>query len=297
MTQPPNHPTEPEDSLSRLMHGPSGILAAAALLLGLLSLLMFQSRTQIRTPPSLLAVNISFCVILMGITALYRVRRMSRQTLTRLTAAAALLLGLAGPVIYSWQTLQFRQAMQNAETANVSAIVSFCHHYAEYAEGNHGSYPPDLATLVSNGGGGVLIESLVSPYTGQTPDVFGSLPTPATTAPQSSADIPSALPKVTFTEFAAKVRVHSDYEYVGADLRTDLFAKVPELKKNAIVVFSKEARMRAFIAVGFADGRVELLGPEQTIAALKANNESRAQAGLPPLSPPQSVTAATAPTP
>lgn len=268
---------EPEDALARLMHGPSGPLAWAGFLLGLLALGLFylafgpggliHRAITPETPPSLLAVNLSFCALFMGVASLYRVRRLPRQTLVRVIAACSLLLGLAGPALYSWQTLQWRGAMQTREIENMRQILAAV---PPYLSRHDGHYPPNLEALLEVG---LDVKYLSSPYTGHQSKHEGSV-------------------RKWTTEDLKQFAAHGDYDYLGAGLAEPVFTSDSALTKNKFVlVVGKEARLRAFVAVGFADGRVELLGPEQTVAALQANHEMRAKAGLPPLRSPTTVPA------
>lgn len=274
--------TEPEDSMSRLMQGPSAPLATAALLLGLIALLLafftlsggFAPRTvDPAHPPSLLAVNLSFFAMFLGVASLYRVRRLSRQTLTRLAALAGLLLGLAGPIAYSYQALQWRKAMQQNEEANVQAIVAAAR---RYADAHDGLYPSGLATLLSSGL--LTPERLWSPF-----------PAVQTTGPLRSRAERAA--DRTPEQHAAD----SDYEYVGAGLRSEMARQVPDFASKAVVVFAREPRMKAVLTVGFADGAVKFLHPEEVGAALVANNEVREKVGLPKLGPPRAMATQPAP--
>jgi hypothetical protein len=295
MTQPPttdDPAREPEDSMSRLMQGPSGPLAWAGFIIGLLSMVLFlyyvspegflPRQANPELPPSLLAVNLSFCALFMGVAALYRVRRRTRQTMTRSLALVTVLLGLVGPGLYSWQTLQWRTAVQAHEIDNVQRILSAVQ---EYVSKHDGQYPPDMLTLTAprnaggGGGGGLFLNYLSSPYTGRRP------------TPSTGADVSKRTVEMMLQERREAV-ANSDYEYLGAGLTEKMFTGEHALsKKTLALVFAKEARMRAFLTVGFADGSVKLLGPEEVAQTLESNNAARKLAGLPPLAPAGTATA------
>lgn len=284
-TNPPPH--EPDDVFTRLMNGPSGPLAWASFLIGGGAIWIFllaapggtlktDPQTGVPIPPSLLAVNLSFCGLFLAVATLYRIRQLPRQWVTRPIGILALLFGLAGPAIYSWQTLLWRAGTQTMEVQNVQTILTTARTYA----GKHdGQYPPTLAHLLDSG---LELQRLYSPYIGHrvTASAVRMHLTPLKgTLPTLPTDI--------------------DYEYVGAGLRTDFTAKIPDFEKYAIVVFAKEARMRAFLTVGFMDGSVKLLAPEEVTQTLQENNQVRTKAGLPPLAPPTATSqpaAATEPT-
>ncbi len=79
--------------------------------------------------------------------------------MVRTLAVAGLLLGLAAPVIYAMQSLEWRVAMERAELGNIEAIVTAARGYAH----DHGGvFPPDLETLVKEGK--LRAESLRTPF-------------------------------------------------------------------------------------------------------------------------------------
>lgn len=149
-----------------IMRGASEILALAGVIVGAASLLLAfftpggEPRVMgTRNPPSLLALNLAFCAMLMGVLAVYRVRGMAGQGLVRAGALAALLMGLAGPVVYARQAVTWRLAMQTAEMENLNKIGAAAR---VYAKRHSDMFPPDLEMLVTAG----LLEraSLQTPY-------------------------------------------------------------------------------------------------------------------------------------
>lgn len=274
MTQTNPTAQEPDDVFTRLMNGPSGPLAWAGFIIGGGAIWIFLSAapngtlrtdplTGVPVPPSLLAVNLSFCGLFLAVATLYRIRQLPKQWVTRSIGILALLFGLAGPAMYSWQTLLWRAGTQAMEVQNVKAILATARTYA----GTHeGQYPPTLAHLLDSG---LELQRLYSPYIGHR-DTASAVRKHLTPLKDTLPTLPTDI----------------DYEYVGAGLRTDFAGKVPDFEKYAIVVFAKEARMRAFLTVGFMDGSVKLLAPEEVTQTLQENNQVRNQAGLPPLAPP-----------
>lgn len=262
-----------------IMNGPSGVLAAAGAIVGMLGLGlalldMGPWRVGVRAigvehPPSLLAVNISFCSLFMGVAGLYRVRRMPRQTVTRMAAMAAVLMGLAGPMVFSLQSAQYRRVRAEAEVGNVEAIVRGAR---AYAMKHGGTYARDLEMLL--GAGLVNASDLQSPYMPVRPSPW----------PDAAKRVIGVGDVVAWRKIAAE----SDYLYVGGDLTESMVASADGAA--LVVVFAKTPRDRVALTVGFADGRAVLL-PEEKIEGVRAAcDAARGRAGLKPLAEVQPTT-------
>jgi hypothetical protein len=174
--------------------------------------------------------------------------------------AAAILLGIAGTMVYSAQIVQWRRDTEGRELENVSAIARGA---KKYAEEHGGVYPPDLESLVA--ANYVAAEQCLSPFGGKgTEYMHVTQPTPA----------------------ASEAAHHADYTYVGKDLKLPLS---PEAAGKIIVVYQNEPVQRKLFAVGYASGNGEYLSLEQAEEALKTCNEARAGMGLKALERPESM--------
>ena len=84
----------------------------------------------------------------------------------RAVAIAGLVLGLASPVIYAKQSVDFRRAMEQTETENLASIAAAIR---AYAAANTGNFPADLETLVR---ADTRRETLQSPFSAEPDYVY-----------------------------------------------------------------------------------------------------------------------------
>src|SRR4051794_35252506 len=70
-------------------------------------------------PPSVLAMNLAFCAMLMGAGILFYVKGTSGTGISALLSAAAIGLGMAGIAIFTWQGVQSRSLREQRELENV----------------------------------------------------------------------------------------------------------------------------------------------------------------------------------
>lgn len=222
-------------------------------------------------PPSIFAVNISFCAIIMGVLAVYRIRRLDRQALVRAGALAAIVLGMAGPFVFFWQGMHWRHSMEYGELARVGRIADAAR---EYAVAHNGKFPPGLAPLLLAGESDswrLTPEDLRSPFR-KTPPL---------------TDV-SALKKLGAAAAEKAVLEHSDFVYLGADLPGDeKFAGQKDANPIIVVTSKKETgepfdrRLGDNIPVGFGSGYPRYILDRDMAKTLEESNQARVLRGLP----------------
>jgi hypothetical protein len=209
-------------------------------------------------------VNFSFCALLMGAGIIYYARGTSRTGAAKALAISGLLAGMAGPVIFAKQTVDWRKGTEEQELDNVRAIAGAA---GKYAADHGGAYPSGFAPMLEEKY--LQSEQLLSPYAGSGTEYLQkeklSLNTP---------------------EGRAAVVTHSDYTYVGADLKAGI---EKDAASKIIVVYKTEPVMRVHFAVGYVDGKGQYLTLEEAQAALAATNDARKGLGLPPLQRPGAI--------
>ncbi len=215
-------------------------IAVSGAICGVAGLVLLLSRTVgVNHPPNILAVNLSFCALLMGVGILLYAKGTTGTGPAAAAAAIAIFTGLVGPALFAKQSFTWRQESENRELANVAAIATAANRFAtEHA----GAYPTDLAVLLEQKY--ITPQTLLSPFAGTailTEDVA------ALRAKSKESDVPAA------------IDAHSDYTYVGGDLNLHLAAttsaataasmpataaaSVP-LAKEIILVYAKFPAMR-----------------------------------------------------
>lgn len=226
--------------------------------------LLFKTQVDVGRPPNLLAANLSYCAILMGVGILFYAKGAPGTGIARVLCIFAILAGMVGPVIYSKQAVDWHKHMEDREGQNAAAIAKAARMFAA----DHGGvYPKDFLELVA--GGYLKPEQLLSPFGGAGSEFV---------AKQKLAhDAPNR---------GAVIAEHADYTYTGADLRLPIKA---ELESKIIVVYETDPVKRQYFAIGFADGRSEFLNKEDGQKAMTACNAARKELGLKELSEPESV--------
>ena len=257
-------------------------LGFCALVCGILALvLLLLKPIDVNHPPNVLAVNLSFCALLMGAGIIFYARGTSGTGAARAIALAGLLAGLAGPAIFAKQTVDWRKGTEGRELENVSSITRAAN---AYAVEHNGQYPPNLLVLLE--GKYLTPESLISPF--------------AATAVLTD-DVKELRTKFKESEVLSTIDAHSDYTYSGGDLVLPSVAtsapataaaaatRPATLPPEIIVAYAKFPVMRVNIAVAYVDGNANFVSLEEAEAAVKACNDARVKLGLPALARPESV--------
>jgi hypothetical protein len=245
-------------------------IAVCGLICGLAGIaILLAKRVDEAHPPAILAVNLSFCAMMMGVGILFYARGTSGTRVAAIICVLAIVTGFAGPLVFAGQTLTYRKAAEGHELGNVAAIANAAR---EYAVAHDGVYPADLAMMLKDGM--IAPAILHSPY-----------------AATPLADV-AELGKLTVADDVAKyVEAHSDYQYFGGDLRLkkemdqDTFGKI-------VVATAREPIMRINIAVGFADGSSEFTSLDEAEEVVKGANAARTKLGFGAMEPPGSVSKA-----
>ena len=194
----------------------------------------------------------------MGALAIFRVRRMAGQGLVRAAAIAAVVLGMAGPMVFFGQGMHWRKSTEGMELEQLKKVA-----YAarQYAQAHGGAFPPNMAAMVE---AGLLSPSdLISPFRG-------------TRALVASAKIDDQ-----------QLLAHSDYIYLGAGIGGKAQQDEAGLAPRLIVAAAKTERGTAFdkrlgesISVAFASGDAKFIPAADFAAVLTASNEARKKLGL-----------------
>lgn len=248
-------------------------LAVCGLICGIAGIVLLAMRdVGAEHPPNVIAVNLSFCALLMGAGLLFYAKGTPGTGPAVAVAVAALLTGLAGPALYARQTLFWRAGTEGRELENVAAIARAARTYA--AE-NGGIYPPDLMVLLEQQR--ITPKTLISPF-GATEEL--------------KDDVSALRAKFKDDDVRSTIDAHSDYIYVGSDLRLPAATQPGSaggLPAEMVVAYAKSPVMRSNQAVAFADGRGRFATLEQAQEIWQAGNAARATLGLPPLAHPASV--------
>jgi hypothetical protein len=240
-------------------------LAACALIIGAISVGMLVLRPAGGDrPPAALAGPLAYCAILMGAGLLFYAKGTPRTAFARGASILAIVLGLAGTMLYAKQTVDLRGGMEKRELQNVREIALAA---KKYAEDKGGQYPPDFAALLQ--GNYLEPERLLSPYAGAGTEYIQK--------EKLSLDTPQG---------RAAVAGHADYTYVGGDLKAGIDK---EAASQIIVVYKTEPVMRVHFAVGFVDGSGRFLRLEEAQEALAKTNAARKALGLPELIRPGAI--------
>jgi hypothetical protein len=209
-----------------------------------------------------------------------------------IASVLAVLTGIAGTLVYSGQTVSWRQQVESGELANAEAIAKSA---LAYARNNQGNYPASLAALLRNGL--IALNNTRSPFGGvQTPrDVFRLNVELQTLQRFQHLDrhFPgyfTPIVQVLGATLAQEIDTYSDYQYFGSGLTLpasqNADAKLPE---EIIIVTSRNAIMRRQLTVAFADGRAIYLDQEEAEFALLTSNEARVAMGFSAIRPPQAI--------
>ena len=258
-------------------------VAICAGFFGIAAIALLLNRTVgVNNPPNILAVNLSCCAVLMGVGIILYAKDTSGTRLAAAASLIAILTGLAGTAIYAKQAAIWRTSSSEHELANVGAIASAAQRYAtEHA----GVYPADLAILLEQKY--IAPETLLSPLLATKP---------------LTDDLAALRAKSTPAELLALVDAHSDYTYVGGDLKLPpppapagtqptgtTLPSAATLPKEIIVAYAKYTIMGTNLAIAFADGTTSFNSREEVESVLLAANKARASLGLPALAEPDTI--------
>jgi hypothetical protein len=241
-------------------------VAAVGAVLGLVgALLPFSVVIDAYTPPNIFAVNLAFCAIMMGAGILLYAKGTSGTTIARGLSAAALILGIAGTLIFAKQSAELRGDKERTETAHVQAVAKAA---AAYARKHDGVYPADLVVLLESGE--LEPQTLKSPF-GQRNPIFDHF-----------QDVQKGH---SHEEVLKTVENATDYLYLGGDLKN-----VPkDLEKDIIVAASQTVILRVSLAVSMVDGSTRFITLDDVPEVRKACNDARHKLGLPDMPDPPAV--------
>jgi hypothetical protein len=238
-------------------------VAIAAVICGAIGLVLpFSVAVSAFMPPSFFAMNMAFCSMLMGVGILFYARGTSGTRIAEVLCIAAILLGMGGVFLYSWQSVQFRGLRESMELGNVQGIAQAAQ---SYAAGHDGTYPGDLLVLLEEKR--IAPQSLESPY-GRRSEIFERF---SETAGKLSRE-----------DLRKSVETASDYIYLGADLHN----VPPELAGDVIVATSNTTVLRTRLALAFAGGEARFIDVDEAPEVMRRCNEARRKMGLGILRPP-----------
>jgi hypothetical protein len=273
----PQSGQRPQPQGELLTRGPSGVLALAAAIIAALPFYFFfrngwSGGVTAKNPPSLFAVNLSFCAMIMGVLALYRVRQMPGQALVRAGSILAIILGMGGPIVFFAQGMNWRHSIEYGELIRAGTIAKAAR---AYAEAHAGQFPPGLATLVAadeKDAWHIRPEDLLSPF-----------------RPTRPVDV-AAVRSASAADAEKLVLAHSDFAYLGADLPGQEKFVYQKDAGAIIAVASKQENGAAFdrrigdnITIAFASGEPRFVPAWELAKVIEASNAARADRGLPPI--------------
>jgi hypothetical protein len=252
-------------------------IAFSAAILGIAGLILqVTSPVGVLQPPNLLAVNLSFCAILMGAGIVLYTRGTPGTAWAVAVSIFAVITGMIGPMVFARQTVEHHRLVEDRELNNVTAIALAAR---KYADGHEGVYPADLLVM--------LDEKLLSPADLQSPFVFK----------KGLHDVLSNLDSLRKTmsraDLLKAVETDSDYLYLGGDLKIPpgppTGATAPAtaaLPGDIIVASSNTTVMRINLALSFADGSSRFITIDDIPQVMESCNAGRARLGLGTLRPP-----------
>ena len=215
------------------------------------------------SPPNFFGMNLSFCAMLMGVGIFFYAKPTPGTGAAQAISAAALVLGMAGTVLYAYRAINQRVIKEKLELVNVTAIAQAA---GAHAKEHGGAYPADLLVL--------LEENRIKPSHLQSPWATNS---PLFNDFEATKRLAGTRDKLLDTVEGA-----ADYLYVGGDLRD-----VPaDAAKDIFVSVSNTTIMRVSLAIAFADGSARFIRAREVPEVMKACNDARAKIGLPPVKPP-----------
>jgi hypothetical protein len=249
---------------------PVAICAAICGVAGLA--LQLTSTVGVNRPPNLLAVNLSFCAILMGAGIILYARGTPGTGRAAVAALLGILTGMVGPMVFAKQTVDHHLLTENRELDNVRSIALAA---GKYAANHDGAYPADLLIL--------LDEKLLAPEQLESPFVFGK-------RHETLGNLWSLKKSMKRPDLLRALEEDSDYLYSAGDVKLPA-APIPENAKDPgpgqiIVASSNTAVMRKNLAVSFVDGTSRFITVDQIDDVMAACNKGRATIGLPALRPP-----------
>jgi hypothetical protein len=266
----------------------SGTLSICGLICGVAGLALLLAKTiAVDHPPNIFAVNLSFCAMMIGIGILFYIRGTSGVTVARAASIIALVTGIAGPLVFAWQSMLWHQKVENRELSNVESVAKGA---TAYARRHDGDYPDSLVTLLRSGD--VPLENMNSP--------FGSL-----IKPQDMQRLQAELvmlrqfhlarikpvEQALTAVFTQEIDTLGDYQYFGAGLVLPHAGKDPKetLPEEIILATSRNAIMRTNLSVAYADGKGEFLDQGMAESALAKSNQARESLGFNPIRPPEVI--------
>jgi hypothetical protein len=260
-----------------------GIIAIAAIIIAALAIFLLFRRgwyggVDERNPPSLMAVNLAFCALIMSALAIYRARGVAGQRPTRIAAAVAIVIGMSGPVIAVCQVIHWKKSTEFGELDRVSQIAKKAKAYAQ-AHGN--KYPTSLA---------VMICADPSEPWYLNPDALHS-PFRANRKPMNLAMIRSEFP-TNPAEAERLVMESSHYVYLGNDLpgkeKYEMQMDAPKIivaasKQDSNGMAAFDRRLGERIPIAWANGEAKFVDAKDLDPYIKDSNAARADRELPPM--------------
>jgi hypothetical protein len=286
MTDPEPTPRTPEqqDAVRRR----SRTLSLCGLFCGILGLVLLLSKTiAVDHPPMVFAVNLSFCAMMIGIGILFYIKGTPGVTVARAASIVAIVSGIAGPLVFSWQSMIWHQQVEHRELGNAESIAKGA---TAYARRHDGQYPDALVTLLCTGD--VPLENMNSPFGSMIrPQDMQRLRMELVTLQQFNRAGLQAPEQALTAVFAQEINKLGDYQYFGTGLTLPNGGADPKatLPEEIILASSRNAIMRTNLTVAFADGRATFLDQGDAEAALTRSNNARTSLGFDIIRPPEVI--------
>jgi type II secretory pathway pseudopilin PulG len=219
----------------------AALVITVACVLGEIALFATTHVTAYR-PPNVMAVTLALVAIVGGTVSFFGLRHQHRVAGLRALAIVSILLGIAGPLLFGYQSFQWRSAVEAIENRNIQHILDAAR---SWQTAHHGEWPESLDTIAQ--------ADLIDP---------SAMVSPVAQEGQQSAATQPHGPVL-------------DYRYVGEGLRGSYPPHTPIL-----AAYSSAARLGEDFLVAFADGRIVWVKEDDMLATVQASNAERMKLGL-----------------
>lgn len=234
------------------------LLVAGALAAGEVAAWTLQPQ-RAASAPSLLAVLLGMGALFAGAYAIYRINNSGGRLWGRFGALCMMIIGLGALPAFAYQIARWQKSMEVQEWSNLGAMADAC---LAYAHRHQGRFPASLAVLVADHR--VNPAMLVDPRSGMKPLV-----------------LPAGGKHVNWKKIAQSVQRHSDYQYIGADLREPLTVGGKNVAARIMVLFRYDQDFNSGGPIAFANGQVRWEPRNALVPMVKTSNAMRKKLGLP----------------
>ncbi len=209
--------------------------------------------------PTLFVVLFGMGALFAGAYAIYRINNSGGRLWGRFGALCMMIIGLVALPAFAYQIARWQKSMETQQWANMRTMAGAC---LAYAASHHGRFPASLAVLVADRR--IQPSILVNPRSGMIP-----------------LKLPSSGRPVNWKKISLAVARHSDYQYIGGDLRQPLKFAGKNLAPQIMIVFRYNQDFNAGGPIAFANGQVRWVPRTALVPMAKTSNAARKKLGLP----------------